>query len=64
MGLCLADSLIENKGEFDPRDIMMRFILWWHCGYNNAFRFDDYRYNKHSVGLGGNISGSMEKYIN
>ena len=31
----------EKKGEFDPRDIMMRFILWWNYGYNNAFRFDD-----------------------
>ena len=63
MGLCLADSLIENEGRFDPRDIMMRFILWWHFGYNNAFRFDKKRNNKHSVGLGGNISGSLKKYI-
>ena len=64
MGLCLADSLIEKKGEFDPRDIMMRFILWWYYGYNNAFRFDDNRkYNKHSIGLGGNISGSFSEYI-
>ena len=64
MGLCIADSLIEKNGEFDPRDIMMRFILWWFCGYNNAFRFDDSRDRKGSVGLGGNISGSLYKYIN
>ena len=63
MGLCLSDSLIENEGRFDPRDIMMRFILWQNYGYNNAFRFDKKRYNKHSVGLGGNISGSLTKYI-
>ena len=63
MGLCLSDSLIENKGNFDPRDIMMRFILWWFFGYNNAFRFDKKRPSKHSVGLGGNISGSLFKYI-
>ena len=63
MGLCLADSLIENKGEFDPRDIMMRFILWWQCGYNNAFRFDDKRKNKQSIGLDENIKGSLYKYI-
>ena len=63
MGLCLADSLIEKKGHFDPNDIMMRFILWWFYGYNNAFRFDNERKNKHSIGLGGNISGSIEKYI-
>ena len=63
MGLCISDSLIEKKGEFDPRDIMMRFILWWYFGYNNAFRFDKKRESRHSVGLGGNISGSLYKYI-
>ena len=63
MGLCISDSLIENEGKFDPKDIMMRFILWWYCGYNNAFRFDSKRQNKHSVGLGGNISGSLKNYI-
>ena len=35
MGLCLADSLIVKKN-FDPVDIMRRFLAWWHCGYNNA----------------------------
>ena len=63
MGLCLADSLIENNGEFDPKDIMKRFILWWYCGYNNAFRFDDNRHNKHSIGLDDNIEGSFSYYI-
>ena len=42
---------------------MMRFILWWYCGYNNAFRFDNKRKYKNSVGLGGNISGSFKQYI-
>ena len=27
MGLCLADSLIEKKGKFEPKDIMIRFIF-------------------------------------
>ena len=63
MGLCIADSLIENKGKFDPIDIMMRFILWWHYGYNNAFRFDNKRPKKYSIGLGGNINGSLKEYI-
>ena len=40
MGLCIADSLLENKGIFKPKDIMMRFILWWFYGYNNAFKLD------------------------
>ena len=64
MGLCIADSLIEKKGKFVPRDIMMRFILWWFFGYNNAFRYDKERSNKHSVGLGGNIAGSLYEYVN
>ena len=63
MGLCIADSLLENKGIFKPKDIMMRFILWWFYGYNNAFKLDQERANKHSVGLGCNISGSLESYI-
>ena len=63
MGLCLADSLIENKGIFEPKDLMMRFLMWWNCGYNNAFRFDNERYSKHSVGLGGNISGSLKYFL-
>ena len=62
MGLCLADSLIMNKGEYDAHDLMHRFLSWWYCGYNNAFRFDKSRSN--SVGLGGQISGSFSNYIN
>ena len=50
MGLCIADSLIENR-QFDPRNIMARFIL---------YRF--YK-NKHSVGIGRNVFESFKKYI-
>ena len=63
MGLCLADSLIEKQGLFDGHDLMIRFISWWFFGYNNAFRFDNHRPNKYSIGLGGNISGSIKQYI-
>ena len=62
MGLCLADSLIMNKGEYDAHDLMHRFLSWWYCGYNNAFRFDNSRSG--SVGLGGQINGSFMYYIN
>ena len=61
MGLCLADSLIINNGEYDAHDLMHRFLSWWYCGYDNAFRFDDSR--DHSVGLGGQISGSFYNYV-
>ena len=59
MGLCLTDSLLINEGYFNPKDLMHRFILWWDCAYNNAFRFDG---DRHSCGLGGNISGSLDYY--
>ena len=64
MGLCLADSLIEKKRQFEPKDIMIRFILWRFFGYNNAFRFDEKRINKNSVGLGKNIKDSLYSFIN
>ena len=63
MGLCLADSLIENKGNFNGHDLMIRFISWWFYGYNNSFRFDEERPNKFSIGLGGNMFESFKQYI-
>ena len=60
MGLCLADSLLMNK-EWDPHDLMNRFLAWWSLGYNNAFRYD--QKSRHSCGLGGNISLALEEYI-
>jgi ADP-ribosyl-[dinitrogen reductase] hydrolase len=32
MALCLAESLLE-KGAFDARDQMGRYLNWWHWGY-------------------------------
>jgi ADP-ribosyl-[dinitrogen reductase] hydrolase len=58
MGLCLADSLLAC-GEFDGSDMRLRFWNWWHRGYNNAFRLDSKRRDRHSIGLGGNISKSL-----
>ena len=63
MGLCLADSLIVNKGNFNAHDLMHRFLSWWYGGYNNAFRRDLSRFNKRSVGLGGIIHKSFESYL-
>ena len=61
MGLCLADSLLMNKGELDPHDLMKRFLCWWYGGYNNAFKKN--ATPRHSVGLGGNISQSFKRYF-
>lgn len=62
MGLCLTDSLLINQ-KFDPFDCMLRYIGWWNCGYNNTFKYDYTNTLKHSIGLGGNISGSLKKFI-
>jgi len=35
MALCIADSLIE-KGEFDAKDMMYKFIKWYESGYNSS----------------------------
>ena len=61
MGLCLADSLIVNNGLFKPRDIMNRFLAWWHCGYNNASMYQ--KTKMHSWGLGGTIGPSLNNYL-
>ena len=66
MGLCLADSLLMNKGQLNPKDLMHRFIAWWKGGYNNSFRFNIENNNmmpRPSIGLGGNIYLSFSKYI-
>ena len=70
MGLCLADSLLLSSvntatgaAVFDPLDVMLRFEAWWHFGYNNAFANDAARQNKHSVGLGGNISHALRRFL-
>ena len=61
MGLCLADSLLMNKGQLNQHDLMHRFLCWWKGGYNNAFRKEPIP--RHSVGLGGNISMSFKYYM-
>merc|ERR1740117_260617 len=57
MGLCMADSLILRGGH-DGSDMRARFWCWWNRGYNNAFRLEGGRTD--SVGLGGNISKSLD----
>ena len=36
MALCLADSLIANKGSLDPNDLADRFVRWWKVGENSV----------------------------
>lgn len=61
MGLCIADSLLCCNG-FDAIDLRQRFYLWYKHGYNNAFGRDASRQGRSSVGLGGNISMSMNEW--
>jgi ADP-ribosyl-[dinitrogen reductase] hydrolase len=56
MALCLADSLFYNNGKLNPIDLRIRFLFWWHLGYNNC------RDNEKSFGLGGNINESFNEF--
>lgn len=56
MGLCMADTFLMKR-QFNGSDMRVRFWCWWNRGYNNAFRKDNSRSD--SVGLGGNISKSL-----
>eukprot|EP00755_Sulcionema_specki_P012548 Sspe_Gene.51703::Locus_28680_Transcript_1_1_Confidence_1.000_Length_1638::g.51703::m.51703 len=65
MALCLADSLLVNRG-YHGGDARVRWHMWWSHGYCNAFRFmEPYVEEKRkfcprgSVGLGGNIAQSI-----
>ena len=64
MGLCIADSLLVNNGNYDADDLIKRFIAWNEGGYNNAFRFNEENglYPRSSIGLGGNISMALYRY--
>lgn len=58
MALCLADTLLANRG-YHGGDARMRWHMWWSHGYNNAFLHDTERPNRCSVGLGGNVAKSL-----
>lgn len=66
MALCLADSLLQTV-EFCPLDLRVRFLNWWHFGYNNAFAADAQRrtgeHGGGSVGLGGSIQESLAEFV-
>ncbi len=53
MALCIADSLLLNKFELDPKHLRYMFHMWLYHGLNNGGR-------DVSIGLGGNIKISMD----
>lgn len=61
MGLCLADSLLARGGALDAHDLVHRFLAWWHCGYDTAFRLEARA--RRAVGLGGNIHAALAAYV-
>lgn len=64
MALCLADSLLFGRDEFDPKDLRLRFLNWMAYGYNNAFGHDDEIPNgRPSIGLGGTIEWSLREFL-
>jgi ADP-ribosyl-[dinitrogen reductase] hydrolase len=62
MALSMAESLLAH-GQLQPLDLRLRFVLWWHLGYCNAFGYDETRLHRGSVGLGGNIGASFEEFF-
>lgn len=59
MGLCVADSLLEEESYLNNRQLMQAFKDWWDHGYNNAFtKGEPHR----SIGLGGNIRMALEAF--
>ncbi len=54
MALCLAESLIEHP-DFNPEDLMNRFVNWWKYGYNshNGVCFD----------IGITTSSALQRYL-
>lgn len=63
LALCLADSLLINKG-LNPLDLRIRFHNWWYFGYNNAFNDDKTRKEgQSSIGLSSNIGASMKEFL-
>ncbi|CAJ1358271.1 unnamed protein product [Effrenium voratum] len=58
MALCLADSMLVHGG-YHGGDLRVRWHMWWFQGYCNAFRYDDRRVARTSVGLGGNVAKSL-----
>jgi ADP-ribosylglycohydrolase len=60
LSLCIADSLILNKLQYDPLDIRHRFVLWWICGYNNGFSKSP---SKISMGIGSSTAKSFLHFL-
>ncbi len=58
MSMCIADSLIDLMA-YDDFDIKTRFFAWMNKGYDNAFKYDNERKYKRSVGLGATIGQSL-----
>lgn len=52
----MAYSLLLNDYKFYPKHMRYMFQLWWSHGLGNGGR-------DHSIGLGGNISISMEEFF-
>lgn len=55
MALCLAESLTICR-EFNARDQMDRYLLWWKEGYLSS--------NGRCFDIGNTVSRALEKYIN
>ncbi|KJU86534.1 ADP-ribosylglycohydrolase [Candidatus Magnetobacterium bavaricum] len=55
MALCILDSLIKNKGSFDRKDQMDRYIMWFNTGYMGT--------RDCAFGMGRTVKESCKKYL-
>ena len=53
MALCLATSLIEQRG-FDPADQMQRYVRWWRAGYLSS--------TGHCFDIGITVQGALSRF--
>jgi ADP-ribosyl-[dinitrogen reductase] hydrolase len=59
LALCLAESLIQNKG-LNGVHLMQSFVNWWYEGYNTPFPREE---NRVAIGLGRSIKEALEQFI-
>jgi ADP-ribosyl-[dinitrogen reductase] hydrolase len=55
MALCLADSLIANRGELNAVDLAERFVRWWKNGENSV--------TGRCFDIGGATSSALESFV-
>ena len=62
MALCVADSLLVSDS-IDLIDMNKRFLMYYCCGYNTPYSFDDEMKEKYSIGSGPTITDAIFGFV-